>query len=75
MPTYTYRCTACQEQMMVQQGMNDVKTQVCEHCGGIARVVISNSPGILKTDKQETTKASETPCDHGGSACHLHHKH
>jgi len=79
MPTYTYRCLACQQEMTVQQGMNDSKTQVCEACGGIARPVIVSAPVVLNAelDIQDVPQAVETSqqeCTHDHSAC-VHHRH
>jgi putative FmdB family regulatory protein len=48
MPTYEYRCTACEKEIEVQQRMSDPALTVCETCGGPLERLISRTAFHLK---------------------------
>src|SRR5438477_7996502 len=39
-PTYTYKCTACDEVIEKRQSFSDTRLTTCEQCGGALRKVI-----------------------------------
>jgi putative FmdB family regulatory protein len=39
-PTYTYKCTACDEVIEKRQSFSDARLTTCEQCGGALRKVI-----------------------------------
>ena len=45
MPTYDYRCTACDREVEVMHGISESGPQTCEDCGGAMRKALS-SPAI-----------------------------
>lgn len=40
MPTYEYRCDACEHRFEVMQKMSEDPLEVCERCGGYLRKVL-----------------------------------
>ena len=51
MPTYEYRCTACETEFVTRQKMTDEPLKVCPHCEQeTLQKVISPSGFILKGD-------------------------
>ncbi len=65
MPTYSYRCTACNVAFDVQQEFTENSLTTCEACGGALRKLFSavgvtfQGSGFYRTDSRaETTKTS-----------------
>jgi putative FmdB family regulatory protein len=48
MPTYEYRCEACENELEVTQRITDDPLQQCPSCGGHLHKLISNTSFILK---------------------------
>ncbi len=63
MPTYSYRCTACDNAFDVKQSFSDATLTECPVCGGTLRKVFSpvgvtfNGGGFYRTDSRSTPKA------------------
>jgi putative FmdB family regulatory protein len=63
MPTYEYRCTACEEHLEVVQSFSDDPLTECPKCGGQLRKVFSpvgivfKGSGFYKTDSRGSGKA------------------
>jgi putative FmdB family regulatory protein len=69
-PTYSYRCTECDNAFDIQQAFTDDTLTVCPVCGGKLRKVFSpvgvtfSGSGFYRTDsraKAETSSAPATP--------------
>ncbi|MBT5575890.1 MAG: FmdB family transcriptional regulator [Microbacteriaceae bacterium] len=67
MPTYSYRCTACDVAFDIQQEFTDDSLTTCEACGGALRKLFSavgvtfQGSGFYRTDSRaEATKASSS---------------
>ncbi len=65
MPTYSYRCTACNVAFDVQQEFTENSLTTCEACGGALRKLFSavgvtfQGSGFYRTDSRaEATKTS-----------------
>ena len=62
MPTYDYRCTACDREVEVMHGINDSGPATCQHCGGAMRKALSppaihfNGSGWAKKDAASARK-------------------
>lgn len=60
MPTYSYRCTACDNAFDVKQSFSDAALTECPVCGGVLRKVFSpvgvtfNGGGFYRTDSRST---------------------
>jgi putative FmdB family regulatory protein len=58
MPTYSYRCTECENAFDIQQAFTDDSLSVCPQCGGVLRKVFSavgvtfNGSGFYRTDSR-----------------------
>ncbi|MEJ3405091.1 FmdB family zinc ribbon protein [Rathayibacter sp. YIM 133350] len=58
MPTYSYRCTACDNAFDIVQSFSDDSLSICEVCGGKLRKVFSaigvtfNGSGFYRTDSR-----------------------
>lgn len=58
MPTYSYRCTECDNAFDIQQAFTDDSLTVCPTCGGKLRKLFSavgvtfNGSGFYRTDSQ-----------------------
>lgn len=58
MPTYSYRCTACQNAFDIQQAFTDDSLTECPTCGGALRKLFSavgvtfNGSGFYRTDSR-----------------------
>ncbi|MFB2554838.1 FmdB family zinc ribbon protein [Herbiconiux liangxiaofengii] len=58
MPTYSYRCTECDNAFDIQQAFTDDTLSVCDVCGGKLRKVFSpvgvtfNGSGFYRTDSR-----------------------
>ena len=63
MPTYSYRCTECDNAFDVKQSFSDASLTECPVCGGALRKVFSpvgvtfNGGGFYRTDSRATPKA------------------
>ncbi|AIV40905.1 MULTISPECIES: FmdB family zinc ribbon protein [unclassified Curtobacterium] len=63
MPTYSYRCTECDNAFDVKQSFSDATLTECPVCGGALRKVFSpvgvtfNGGGFYRTDSRSTPKA------------------
>jgi putative FmdB family regulatory protein len=61
-PTYSYRCTECDNAFDIQQSFSDDSLTVCPVCGGRLRKVFSpigvtfNGSGFYRTDSRSTPK-------------------
>ena len=67
MPTYSYRCTACQDAFDIQQAFSDDALTTCEKCGGSLRKLFSavgvtfQGSGFYRTDsRKEATSATSS---------------
>ena len=69
MPTYSYRCTECDNAFDIQQSFTDSTLTECPVCGGKLRKVFSpvgvtfNGSGFYRTD----SRAAKTSTSSGGS--------
>lgn len=70
MPTYSYRCTECDNAFDIKQSFSDATLTECPVCGGVLRKVFSpvgvtfNGGGFYRTDSRPTPKSegsSSTP--------------
>lgn len=70
MPTYTYRCTACDHAFDIHQAFTDDALTVCPSCGGALRKVFApvgvtfSGSGFYRTDSRAKPA---TPSGEGGS--------
>ena len=70
MPTYSYRCTECDNAFDIQQSFTDSTLTECPVCGGKLRKVFSpvgvtfNGSGFYRTD----SRAAKTSTSSGGSS-------
>ncbi len=69
MPTYSYRCTACDHAFDIQQAFTDDSLTQCPHCSKELRKVFSSigvtfqGSGFYRTDSRAEAKASKTSSD------------
>ena len=79
MPTYSYRCTSCDNAFDIQQAFTDDSLTTCPECGKALRKVFSavgvtfQGSGFYRTDsradaKKSASKASTTKKESGSSA-------
>ena len=67
MPTYSYRCTACNDAFDIQQEFTDESLTTCEACGGKLRKLFTavgvtfQGSGFYRTDSRAEAKKSSTP--------------
>ncbi|PPF88429.1 FmdB family transcriptional regulator [Subtercola sp. Z020] len=67
MPTYSYRCTECENAFDIQQAFTDDSLTVCPVCGGKLRKVFGsvgvtfNGSGFYRNDSRATTSSTEKP--------------
>ncbi|MCU1479030.1 MAG: FmdB family transcriptional regulator, partial [Subtercola sp.] len=72
MPTYSYRCTECDNAFDIQQSFTDDTLSVCPSCGGKLRKVFSpigvsfNGSGFYRNDSRETKKTTDGAKKSGG---------
>jgi putative FmdB family regulatory protein len=65
MPTYSYRCTACDHAFDIQQAFTDDSLTQCPHCSKELRKVFSSigvtfqGSGFYQTDSRAEAKASK----------------
>ena len=73
MPTYSYRCTECDNAFDIKQSFSDATLTECPVCGGVLRKVFSpvgvtfNGGGFYRTDSRPAPK-SEGGGSSGSSA-------
>ena len=67
MPTYDYRCEACEHRFELTQSIKDDPITVCPTCGEEAVVKVFGVPGIAfkgsgfyKTDNRSSSSSSES---------------
>lgn len=81
MPTYSYKCTACDNAFDIRQSFSDEALTTCPECGGRLRKVFSpvgvtfNGSGFYRTDsragngsKKEKTTSDSSSGGSGGSS-------
>ncbi len=70
MPTYDYKCTACEHRYEMREGFDAPPRQDCPVCGGVAKRVLHAPPIVFKgsgfyiTDSRkgsQATLADNTP--------------
>lgn len=65
MPTYSYRCTACDHAFDIQQAFTDDALSVCPECKGALRKVFNTigvtfqGSGFYRTDSRAEASASK----------------
>ncbi|WP_144715880.1 FmdB family zinc ribbon protein [Curtobacterium pusillum] len=70
MPTYSYRCTECDNAFDIKQSFTDATLTECPVCGGVLRKVFSpvgvtfNGGGFYRTDSRAAPKGEGS----GGSS-------
>ncbi len=77
MPTYAYRCTACDHAFDIHQSFDDATLTVCPECGGKLRKVFGslgvtfNGSGFYRTDSRARSgsgsEGGSAPASGGGS--------
>lgn len=74
MPTYTYRCTKCGDEIEVFQSMSDPPLKRCKQCRGALRrtfhpvgIVLKGS-GFYKTDYRSSSGSSGASKEPGSSS-------
>jgi putative FmdB family regulatory protein len=80
-PTYSYRCTECDNAFDIHQAFTEDSLTVCPGCGGVLRKVFSavgvtfNGSGFYRTDSRAGSSSSDSgsgsgssPADSGSSA-------
>lgn len=66
MPTYSYRCTECDNAFDIQQGFADASLTVCDKCGGKLRKVFGavgvsfKGSGFYRNDSAASAKKSSS---------------
>lgn len=66
MPTYSYRCTACEHAFDIYQGFDEDALTVCPACEGALRKVytpagvVFKGSGFYRTDSRSSSKAEST---------------
>ncbi|MBF4549946.1 FmdB family zinc ribbon protein [Pseudoclavibacter sp. VKM Ac-2888] len=74
MPTYSYRCTECDNAFDIQQGFADASLTVCDKCGGKLRKVFGavgvsfKGSGFYRTDSAASAKKSSSSSSASTSA-------
>jgi hypothetical protein len=67
MPTYEYRCSACQHQFEIVQSIKDDALTTCPECGGELRKVFG-LPGIVLKGGGFYNTDSRSSSDSGSSS-------
>jgi putative FmdB family regulatory protein len=73
MPTYSYRCTECDNAFDIHQAFTDDALTVCAVCGGRLRKLFNtigvtfNGSGFYRTDSREGAKSGSGGSSSGGS--------
>ena len=74
MPTYSYRCTSCDNAFDIQQAFADDSLTTCTECGKSLRKVFSaigvtfQGSGFYQTDSRAEAKKSSAPAKEPKSA-------
>ena len=74
MPTYSYRCTECDNAFDIHQAFTDDTLTVCEVCGGRLRKLFNtigvtfNGSGFYRTDSRGDAAKSGSDAAGGGSS-------
>jgi putative FmdB family regulatory protein len=74
MPTYSYRCTECDNAFDIHQAFTDDALTVCEVCGARLRKLFNtigvtfNGSGFYRTDSRAGEKKSSSESSASGSA-------
>ncbi len=74
MPTYSYRCTECDNAFDIHQAFTDDTLTVCEVCGGRLRKLFNtigvtfNGSGFYRTDSRGDGAKSKSDAAGGGSS-------
>lgn len=74
MPTYSYRCTECDNAFDIHQAFTDDTLEVCEVCGGRLRKLFNtigvtfNGSGFYRTDSREGAGAPTGGSGSGGGS-------
>jgi len=74
MPTYSYRCTECDNAFDIHQAFTDDTLTVCEVCGGRLRKLFNtigvtfNGSGFYRTDSRGDGKPSKADAAGGGTS-------
>ncbi len=74
MPTYSYRCTVCENAFDIQQSFSDASLTVCPACGGGLRKIFSavgvtfNGSGFYRTDSRSSSGSSSSGSSSSGSS-------
>ncbi|PWC03405.1 FmdB family zinc ribbon protein [Agromyces badenianii] len=74
MPTYSYRCTECDNAFDIHQAFTDDTLTVCEVCGGKLRKLFNtigvtfNGSGFYRTDSRGGSPESKKSSDSGSSS-------
>lgn len=73
MPTYSYRCTECDNAFDIQQGFADASLTVCDACGGKLRKVFGavgvsfKGSGFYRTDSAASAKKGSGSASSSGA--------
>lgn len=73
MPTYSYRCTECDNAFDIHQAFTDDALTVCDVCGGRLRKLFNtigvtfNGSGFYRTDSREGAKSGSGGSSSSGS--------
>lgn len=73
MPTYSYRCTECDNAFDIHQAFTDDSLTVCDVCGGKLRKLFNtigvtfNGSGFYRTDSRADSGSSKSESGGGGS--------
>ena len=74
MPTYSYRCTECDNAFDIHQAFTDDTLTVCDVCGGKLRKLFNtigvtfNGSGFYRTDSRGEGGGSKSESGGGGSS-------
>jgi putative FmdB family regulatory protein len=74
MPTYSYRCTECDNAFDIQQAFTDDSLSVCPQCGGVLRKVFSavgvtfNGSGFYRTDSRKGAESAKPDAAKAGKS-------
>lgn len=73
MPTYQYRCTACQNELEAFQKFTDDPLTTCEECGGSLRKlynavgIVFKGSGFYATDSRKSKSSSKPSTESAAS--------
>lgn len=74
MPTYSYRCTECDNAFDIHQAFTDDSLTVCDVCGGKLRKLFNtigvtfNGSGFYRTDSRNEGGGAKSESGGGGSS-------